>query len=148
MMQWLKLRRLEGFIPDHKLIGWQPGHRKGMIAEAVLSFKEILQTNRKLETFIKPDFTWGNERLLNEIYGQKVKIPNWGIARIEIPEDARFGGLLTQAGMLTATSNGIETQPVVRGVWVLENILGDPPPPPPPGTPAIEPDTRGTKSVR
>jgi hypothetical protein len=114
----------------------------------VLSFKEILQTNRTIETFIKPDFTWGNERLLNEIYGQKVKIPNWGIARIEIPKGSRFGGLLTQAGMLTATSNGTETQPVIRGVWVLENILGDPPPPPPPGTPAIEPDTRGTKTVR
>ena len=148
MGQWLKLRRLEGFIPDPQLIGWQPGHRKGMVAEAVLSFKEILQTNRTIETFIKPDFTWGNERLLNEIYGQKVKIPNWGIARIEIPKGSRFGGLLTQAGMLTATSNGTETQPVIRGVWVLENILGDPPPPPPPGTPAIEPDTRGTKTVR
>lgn len=148
MGQWLKLRRLEGLTPDPRLIGWQPGHRKGMVAEAVHSFKEILQTNRTLDTFIKPDFTWGNERLLNEIYGQNVKIPNWGIARIEIPEGARFGGLLTQAGMLTATSNGTETQPVVRGVWVLENILGDPPPPPPPGIPAIEPDTRGTRTVR
>ena len=148
MEQWLKLRRLQGFIPDPRLIGWQPGHRKGMVAEAVQSFKEILQTNRTLDIFIRPDFTWGNERLLNEIYGQKVKIPNWGIARIEIPEGAGFGGLLTQAGMLTATSNGTETRPVVRGVWVLENILGDPPPPPPPGIPAIEPDTQGTKTVR
>ena len=146
--QWLGLRRLEGITPDPRLIGWQPGHRKGMIAEAERSFTEILQKNCALETFIKPDFTWGNERLLNEIYGQKVKIPNRGYARIEVPEGARFGGLLSQAGVLMANSNGNQTQPVVRGVWVLRNILGDPPLPPPPGTPTIEPDTRGTKTIR
>ena len=146
--QWLGLRRLDEITPDPRLIAWQPGHSKGMIGEAERSFTEIMRTNRKLSTFIKPDFTWGNERLLNEIYGQKVKIPNWGFDRIEIPDGAKFGGLLAQAGVLMATSNGTETQPVERGAWVLRNILGDPPQPPPPGTPAIEPDTRGTKTVR
>lgn len=146
--QWLGLRNLEDITPDPRLINWQNGHRKGMIGEAERFFAEILRTNRSLQTFIKPDFTWGNERLLNEIYGQKVKIPNWGFDRIEIPEGATFGGLLGQAGVHMATSNGTQTQPVLRGVWVLRNILGDPPPPPPPGTPAIEPDTRGTKTIR
>ena len=146
--QWLGLRNLEDITPDPRLIVWQNGHREGMIGEAERFFTEVLQTNRSLRTFIKPEFTWGNERLLNEIYGQKVKIPDWGFARIEIPEGATFGGLLGQAGVLMATSNGTQTQPVARGVWVLRNILGDPPSPPPPGTPAIEPDTRGARTVR
>jgi hypothetical protein len=133
--QWLGLRRLEDITPDPRFIAWQPGHRKGMIGEAERSFTEILRTNRPLATFIKPDFTWDNERLLNEIYGQKVKIPNWGFDRIEIPDGAKFGGLLAQAGVLMATSNGTETQPVERGVWVLRNILGDPPPPRRPALP-------------
>ena len=146
--QWLGLRRLEDTNPDPRLIAWQDGHRKGMIGEAERFFTEILHENHSLKTFIKPEFTWGNERLLNEIYGLKVKIPNGGFARIEVPQGARFGGLLGQAGILMATSNGSQTQPVARGVWVLRNILGDPPPPPPPGTPTIEPDTRGTKTIR
>jgi hypothetical protein len=146
--QWLGLRRLEEITPDPRLIAWQNGHRKGMIGEAERFFTEILQKNLPLQTFIKPDFTWGNERLLNEIYGQKVKIPNWGFARIDVPDGATFGGLLGQAGVMMATANGTYTQPVERGVWVLGNILGDPPPPPPPGTPTIEPDTRRAKTIR
>ena len=52
------------------------------------------------------------------------------------------------ASILTASANGIDTSPVIRGIWVLENILGTPPPPPPPDVPAIEPDIRGAKTIR
>jgi hypothetical protein len=63
------------------------------------------------------------------------------------PEDHR-GGLLGHGSILTATSNGVETQPVVRGVWILENLLGTPPNPPPPDVEPIEPDTRGASTIR
>jgi len=58
------------------------------------------------------------------------------------------GGLITQTSVLTATSNGVDTSPIVRGVWVLENILGITPPTPPADVEPLEPDIRGTKSVK
>ena len=63
-------------------------------------------------------------------------------------KDPRRGGLLGQASVLTLTANGVDTSPVIRGIWLLENILGTPPPPPPPDVPAIEPDIRGAKTIR
>jgi hypothetical protein len=62
--------------------------------------------------------------------------------------DSNRGGLLGQASVLTVTANGVETSPVTRGVWLLENILGTPPAPPPDDVPVIEPDLRGAKTIR
>ena len=62
--------------------------------------------------------------------------------------DPNRGGLLGQASVLTVSVNGIETSPVVRGIWLLENILGTPPPPPPDSVPPIDPDVRGAKTMR
>jgi hypothetical protein len=70
-----------------------------------------------------------------------------GFARVSLP-DRRRGGLLGQASILTLTANGVDTSPVIRGAWVLENILGTPPPPPPPNVPVIEPDIRGATTIR
>ena len=63
------------------------------------------------------------------------------LQRVSFERGGRFGGVLGMAGVMTATANGVDTQPVVRGVWVLENILGNPPPPPPDAVPALTPDT-------
>jgi hypothetical protein len=68
--------------------------------------------------------------------------------RIALPPDSVRGGLLTQASVLKVTANGTTTSPVLRGVWIMERILGDPPSPPPPGVPAVEPDTRGATTIR
>ena len=70
-----------------------------------------------------------------------------GFAEVRLP-DHRRGGLLGQASILTLTANGVDTSPVIRGAWVLENILGTPAPPPPPSVPVIEPDTRGATTIR
>jgi hypothetical protein len=70
-----------------------------------------------------------------------------GFARVSLP-DRRRGGLLGQASILTLTANGVDTSPVIRGAWVLENILGTPPAPPPPNVPVIEPDIRGATTIR
>jgi hypothetical protein len=67
--------------------------------------------------------------------------------KVALP-DSRRGGLLGMGSVLTVSANGIETSPVVRGVFVLENILGTPPPPPPDNVPAIDPDVRGAKTIR
>jgi hypothetical protein len=73
--------------------------------------------------------------------------PSLGFARVKLT-DPRRGGLLGQASVLTLTANGVDTSPVIRGVWILENILGAPPAPPPPDVPTIEPDIRGAKTIR
>jgi hypothetical protein len=68
--------------------------------------------------------------------------------RVSLPKWSPYGGLLTQASLLKHTSNGTTTSPVLRGAWVMEKLLGQPPPPPPKSVPAIEPDIRGAGSIR
>ena len=63
-------------------------------------------------------------------------------------KDSRRGGILTHPSVMTATANGVDTSPVLRGVWLLESILGTPPPPPPPDVPALSPDLRGALTIR
>ena len=87
-----------------------------------------------------------NERLATH-YGLP---PVEGVAlrKVKLPADSPRGGLLTQASVLRVTANGTTTSPVVRGAWITERILGQPPDPPPPGVPAIEPDIRGAVTIR
>jgi hypothetical protein len=68
--------------------------------------------------------------------------------KVQLPPESHRGGVLTQASVLKVTANGTNTSPVVRGAWVMRNILGQPPKPPPPNVPAVEPDIRGAKSIR
>ena len=68
--------------------------------------------------------------------------------QVSIARDAKRGGLLSMPAVLMATANGVDTQPILRGVWVLENILGTPTPDPPNSVPALTPDTRGTKNPK
>jgi hypothetical protein len=65
-----------------------------------------------------------------------------------LPKGSPYGGLLTQGAILKITANGTATSPVLRGAWIMDRILGEPPPPPPPGVPAVEPDIRGARSIR
>jgi hypothetical protein len=87
-----------------------------------------------------------NDRLA-EHYGIK-GVKGGEIRKVKVSKRGPRGGLLGQASILTITSNGTSTSPVVRGVWVLENLLDSPPSPPPPDVPAIEPDVRGATTVR
>src|SRR6185369_8301542 len=87
---------------------------------------------------------------LAKLYGMDTGIDsvNGNLFRQVKITDHRRGGLLGQGSVLTVSANGIETSPVTRGVWVLENILGTPPSPPPDNVPPIDPDIRGAKSMR
>ncbi|MGY8643807.1 MAG: DUF1592 domain-containing protein [Verrucomicrobiales bacterium] len=144
--QWLDLRLLPDIMPDTRLLNWNDKDLKAVTDETELFVAEILRKNHPIETFIDPDFTYLNKRNA-KLYG--IKHPNSdAMKRVQIERGGRRGGILTQASVMMATANGVDTQPVLRGVWLLENILGDPVPEPPSNIPAVEPDTSGATSIR
>lgn len=147
--QWLDLAALEDLVPDRTLFenprkfNYRDDERKAYIEEPKLFFKEMLDTNRLLEDFIDPDFTYTIDSVSEYVYERPVEKggKKGQLRRVSFERGGRFGGLLGMAGVMTATANGVDTQPVVRGVWALENILGSPPPEPPDAVPALTPDT-------
>lgn len=149
---WLTLRDLGSSPPDRGSFREYYHYDLGaaMREETVLFTRYILERNLSIEHFIDSDFTFLNKRLALH-YGLRVPESLVRDARrfelVQLDDDRR-GGLLGQASVLTVSANGIDTSPVVRGVWLLENILGVTPSPPPPDVAALDPDVRGAKSIR
>lgn len=144
--QWLDLDVLPDIMPDTRLINWNDKDLDAITRETELFVAEILKKNHPIQTFIDPTFTYLNKRNA-KLYG--IKFPNSDtMARVDIEPGSRHGGILGQASVMMATANGVDTQPVLRGVWLLENVLGDMVPEPPSDVPAVEPDTTGAKSIR
>ena len=145
--QWLSVREISATTPDkalypefEELLQWSS------VRETHLFFDEILKQNLSVENFVDSDFAMLNGRLATH-YG----IPDvHGVSFRKVPLKPEFhrGGVLTQASILKVTANGSTTSPVLRGVWVLDRILGRPVPPPPPNVPAVEPDIRGATTIR
>lgn len=134
--QWLQLRNLELVMPDPKQFpGFDDELRRAMRQETELFFAHVLREDRSLLEFLDAEYTFLNARLAG-LYGIQGP-PGDAFQRVSLKGGQR-GGLLTQAGILTLTSNPSRTSPVKRGKWVLENILGTPPPPPPPNVPELE----------
>lgn len=146
--QWLGLRKLGEMPPDPETnrAYYEDNLENAMRQETHLFFRHILQENRSLSEFIDSDYTFLNPALARH-YGIPVATEET-FQKVKLSPDSHRGGLLGQASILTATSNGVESQPVVRGVWVLENLLGTPPSPPPPDIDPLEPDTRGVSTIR
>lgn len=144
--QWLDLNLLPEIMPDPRLLRFTDKDLKAITDETRLFIAEILRENHPLETFIQPDFTYVNGRNAR-LYGLK-GVTGDAMRRISLKRNGRFGGILGQASVMMATANGVDTQPVLRGVWLLENVLGEKSPPPPASVPAIEPDTSGATSIR
>jgi hypothetical protein len=117
-----------------------------MVEEAHRFFDEILTHNLPVQNFIDSKFAILNQRLARhyEIPG----ITHFELQRVALPPDTPRGGVLTQGAVLKVTANGTNSSPVMRGLWVLDNILGQPSPPPPAGVPAVEPDIRGATTLR
>ncbi len=147
--QWLDLRLLEEIMPDPRLQFTLLDQRNAR-DETRRFFVEMLRENRPMTDFIDPDFTFTSARIAKNIYGIEdgYNPKKKDLQRLSLKRGGRYGGLLGQASVLMATANGVDTQPVVRGVWVLENIIGDPPPPPSKAVPAITPDTTGATTPR
>ena len=138
-MQWLQLGRIAGHTADAKVFAkWDPKLAGAMLEETRRFCAEILRADRSVLDLLDADFTWVDRRLA-ELYG--IKVPG-GFAkgewkRVSLAGTPR-GGLLTQASVLTVTSNPTRTSPVKRGKWVLEQFFGDPPPPAPPDIPSLD----------
>ena len=134
--QWLQLRKLRAANPDRGTFPqFDEALREAMIRESELFFSEVMRGDLSLLNFIEADFTFINERLARH-YGI-TGIQGEQFQRVNL-EDRRRGGLITQASVLTVTSNPTRTSPVKRGKWVLEQLLGTPPPPPPPNVPTLQ----------
>ncbi len=145
---WLRINTLGSMPPDPKAFGSYYRDRLEELfkTETRLFFSDLLQANGSIVNLLDSDYTFVNDSLANH-YGL-VGVKGEQFRRVALKPDDRRGGLLGQGSVLTLTANGIETSPVVRGIWVLENILGTPPPSPPPDVEPLEPDTRGTTTIR
>lgn len=145
--QWLDLRNINATSPDPQLYGefddflfWS------MPRETQLFFEKVLKDDLSLTSFVHSDWTFLNQRLAQH-YG----IPGMAggeLRKVTLPADSHRGGVLTQAAILKVTADGTRTSPVLRGKWVLDKVLGQPPNPPPPDIPSIEPDIRGATTIR
>ena len=145
--QWLSLRDLDFTMPNHIVYPhFDEMLRASMQRETELFFDEVLKDDLGISNFIASDFSMLNGRLAKH-YGID-GVNGWGFQKVKLPPESHRGGLLTMASVLKVTANGTSTSPVIRGAWVLDRILGTPPKPPPANVPALEPDTRGTTTIR
>jgi hypothetical protein len=146
---WLDLRKLGDNTPDQTL--YPEYYLDDLLTESAtketqLFIGHLLEKNLPASNIVDSKFTFLNSHLARHY--DLPAVGGSGMRYVELPANSKRGGLLTQASVLKVTANGTTTSPVLRGVWIMERILGDPPPPPPPGTPAVEPDTRGATTIR
>ena len=127
--QWLGLELLDHLQVDEEL-------RAAFHAEPIAFFDEVLRENHTVMDFLHADYAMVNGRLA-EHYGLP-RASGREFRRVELPTGEHRGGLLTQAGLLAMNSDGKNSHPLKRGIWLLECILNDPPPPPPPAVPEID----------
>ncbi|SPE24592.1 conserved hypothetical protein [Candidatus Sulfopaludibacter sp. SbA3] len=142
--QWLELRNLDVVKPDpQKFPAWGPELRDAMKTETRLFFDYVLRENRPISDFLDARYTFLNEKLAKHYGIEGVTGPEF--RRVELATDQR-GGLLGQAGVLTVSSYPTRTSVVIRGKYILQNILGDPPPPPPADVPLLDEEAVGVSS--
>jgi hypothetical protein len=139
-VQWLHLRNLDSIIPDLRLFtDFDDNLRKSFRQETELLFESVLREDRSVLDLLRADYTFLDERLakhyeIPHVYGERFR-------RVALGADRQRGGLLRQGSVLTVTSYATRTSPVIRGKWVLENLLGTPPPPPPANVPSLKDNT-------
>ena len=137
MEQWLGLEALETVIIDQKKFkGYDDIFKENIVKEPLAFFEEVLKKNSSIMDFLHSDYLMINEALarhygIPEVYGQ-------GFRKVAVGPESNRGGLLTTAAVMTMNSTGIDSNPLKRGIWLLERILHDPPPPPPPNVPEVD----------
>lgn len=144
---WLNLRDIDFTVPDAQLFPeFDAFLRDSMIRETRMFWNELVTQNLGVRHVVKSDFTFLNNVLAEHYQIEGIVGPEMRL--VKLPEESLRGGFPSQGAVLKVSANGTNTSPVVRGVWVLERILGIASPPPPPGVPGIEPDIRGAQSLR
>ena len=144
---WLDLRNIDFTSPDRTLFPEFDNYLKYSMLEETRAFvRRMFLENLPILNLVKSDFAMINERLarhygIEDVTGSKIR-------PVSLPANSPRGGLLTQGSILKVTANGTNTSPVMRGVWVMERILGQVPTPPPPGISGVEPDIRGAETLR
>ena len=135
--QWLHLRNLETAAPNlRRFPDFDDNLRQAFRRETELLFGSVVGEDRSVLDLLQADYTFLNERLARHygipgVYGS-------GFRRVELPPDSLRGGLLGHGSILTVTSYATRTSPVLRGKWILDNLIGMPPPPPPASVPPLE----------
>jgi len=135
--QWLRLRNLEAVTPNARLYpDFDDNLRQAFRKETEMFFDSVLREDRSVVDLLSSDYTFLNERLakhygIPNIYGSRFR-------RVSLDPVSNRGGLLRHGSILSVTSYATRTSPVIRGVWVLDNIFGAPPPPPLPNVPSLE----------
>ena len=148
-IQWMDLENMDEMAPDptrYKTY-YQKNMRELYQKQTFLFMSHLLKENRPVLDLIDTDYTFLNKRLA-EIYS----LPSDGLGedfkKVKLSTDSQRGGLIGQGSLLTTTSNGVETSPIMRGIWILDKILGDRPAPAPDDVMALDNDTRGASSVK
>jgi uncharacterized protein DUF1588/uncharacterized protein DUF1592/uncharacterized protein DUF1585 len=142
--QWLYLRNLAATSPDPRLFpDFDDNLRQAFGRETELLFESVLREDASVIRLLTADYTFVNERLakhygIPNVYGSRFR-------RVALDGESVRGGLLGQGSILTVTSYGNRTSPVLRGKWVLENLIGAAPPPPPPNVPPLKETAEGGK---
>jgi hypothetical protein len=135
--QWLYLRNLASANPDMRIFaGFDDNLRQAFREETELFFESVMREDRSILNLLRADYTFLNERLakhygIPNVYGSRFR-------RVTLDHGATRGGLLRQGSILTVTSYATRTSPVLRGKWILANLIGVPPPPPPPNVPTLK----------
>jgi len=144
--EWLGLRVVKGVLPDPIIFSDFEGLKTAFETETHMFLTDVLLGDRDVRELLSANYTYLNERLarhygIEGVYGNQF--------RKVVVNDGIRGGLLGQGGILTATSYPNRTSPVLRGQWILDNILGSPPPPPPPNVPRLDDEANaGVLSMR
>jgi len=164
--QWLGNREVEAINVCDVRYTWDVNVRYGFIRSTEMFFEEILRENLPISRFIDSDFTyansammvaWGGNGNLNSIAADQRQSLVWPEPELldlgKLPEGLPGhvkdrGGVLGLPGVLTVTGDGVESSPIYRGVWILENMFGEHPPPPPKDVPALDIDTSKATNVR
>ncbi|MDY3559141.1 DUF1592 domain-containing protein [Gemmata sp. JC673] len=145
--QWLSLNRIGANDPDRKLYPeFDKYLEDSMAAETRGYVRELLDRDLTADHLVRSEFAMLNGRLAAH-YGVP-GVTGTQVRRVPLPPGTPRGGLLTQGAVLKVTANGTTTSPVPRGAFVLDRLLGRPPAPPPPNVPAVEPDVRGSVTIR
>ncbi len=135
--QWLGLRELQGITPDQTLF---PEFDRALAAafqnETRLFVSSLIRENRSVLDLLRADYTYLDERLAQHYGVPGVVGP--GFRRVSLKNNPQRGGLLSQGSVLLLTSHSTKTSPVLRGTWILDNLLNSPPPPPPANVPPLE----------